>query len=375
MQHFGKHEVAFFKQESWSQKLKSGKTEAEGFFFFHVNALTNANKVLINLLDGWQLLTQQQQPDVITAFCVFFLFLLLSLNIFSFFFYMERNKEQHLARTCAVFFKRRLEQTWFCGTLGNRSERLSSGKLWANINEAFKLEKEKNTHPFLKKKKVWAAWRPAAEQRDRNIFYQQAPPTPPTLRGHRLIGAERQWQLGLMEPTTRKKKKTHCGWEGDVSVRFNLKGFNKSGRIGGRQRQCGLSVFTLTSASSRRVKKKKKKGVLLLLLLWRHGPRVTRWGGEKTRPCWLPEVSPNFQNVRVHSLFELNCLHTNHWLYMLSCINTKCRKWSRLSITVKNLKEYFTFKLFFIYVFVHICLQSCKDSFQTTWFSISISAI
>lgn len=267
MQHFGKHEVAFFKQESWSQKLKSGKTEAEGFFFFHVNALTNANKVLINLLDGWQLLTQQQQPDVITAFCVFFLFLLLSLNIFSFFFYMERNKEQHLARTCAVFFKRRLEQTWFCGTLGNRSERLSSGKLWANINEAFKLEKEKNTHPFLKKKKVWAAWRPAAEQRDRNIFYQQAPPTPPTLRGHRLIGAERQWQLGLMEPTTRKKKKTHCGWEGDVSVRFNLKGFNKSGRIGGRQRQCGLSVFTLTSASSRRVRKKKKKRRLVVVVV------------------------------------------------------------------------------------------------------------
>lgn len=70
---------------------------------------------------------------------------------------MERNKEQHLAKTCAVCFKRRLEQTWFCGTLGNRSERLSSGKLWANINEAFKLEKEKkNTHARsqLRKKKV-----------------------------------------------------------------------------------------------------------------------------------------------------------------------------------------------------------------------------
>lgn len=54
---------------------------------------------------------------------------------------MERNKEQHLAKTC-VFLKG-LEQTRFCGTLGNRSERLSSGKLWANINEAFKLEKKK----------------------------------------------------------------------------------------------------------------------------------------------------------------------------------------------------------------------------------------
>lgn len=41
-----------------------------------------------------------------------------------------------------VFFKG-TEQTRFCGTLGNRSERLSSGKLWANINEAFKLDRKK----------------------------------------------------------------------------------------------------------------------------------------------------------------------------------------------------------------------------------------
>lgn len=41
-----------------------------------------------------------------------------------------------------VFFLNGLEQTRFCGTLGNRSERLSSGKLWATINEAFKLEKK-----------------------------------------------------------------------------------------------------------------------------------------------------------------------------------------------------------------------------------------
>lgn len=40
-------------------------------------------------------------------------------------------------------FLKGLEQTWFCGTLGNRSERLSSGKLWVNINEAFKLEKKR----------------------------------------------------------------------------------------------------------------------------------------------------------------------------------------------------------------------------------------
>lgn len=66
---------------------------------------------------------------------------------------MERNREQHLAKTCAVFFKRRLKQTWFCGTLGNRSERLSSGKLWANINEAFKLEKEKKHTPTAPKEK------------------------------------------------------------------------------------------------------------------------------------------------------------------------------------------------------------------------------
>lgn len=39
-----------------------------------------------------------------------------------------------------LVFLKGLEQTMFCGTLGNRSGRLSSGKLWANINEAFKLE-------------------------------------------------------------------------------------------------------------------------------------------------------------------------------------------------------------------------------------------
>lgn len=39
------------------------------------------------------------------------------------------------------FFLEGLEQTRFCGTLGNRSGRLSSRKLWANINEAFTLEK------------------------------------------------------------------------------------------------------------------------------------------------------------------------------------------------------------------------------------------
>lgn len=40
-------------------------------------------------------------------------------------------------------FLKGLEQTGFCGTLGNRSGRLSSGKLWANINEALKIEEKK----------------------------------------------------------------------------------------------------------------------------------------------------------------------------------------------------------------------------------------
>lgn len=74
---------------------------------------------------------------------LFFFFL----NII-FYEYVERKKEQHLAKTC-VFLKG-LEQTWFCGTLGNRSVRLSSGKLWANINEAFKLEKKKKKEAHLK---------------------------------------------------------------------------------------------------------------------------------------------------------------------------------------------------------------------------------
>ena len=50
---------------------------------------------------------------------------------------------------CGVFLKG-LEQTRFCRTLGNRSERLSSGKLWANINEAFKLEEEGKKEAHLK---------------------------------------------------------------------------------------------------------------------------------------------------------------------------------------------------------------------------------
>lgn len=67
--------------------------------------------------------------------------------------YVERNKEQHLAKTCVFFFffLNVLEQTRFCGTLGNRSERLSSGKLWANINEAFKIgKKRKRNEAHLK---------------------------------------------------------------------------------------------------------------------------------------------------------------------------------------------------------------------------------
>lgn len=39
-----------------------------------------------------------------------------------------------------LVFLKGLKQAMFCGTLGNRSGTLSSRKLWANINEAFKLE-------------------------------------------------------------------------------------------------------------------------------------------------------------------------------------------------------------------------------------------
>ena len=58
-------------------------------------------------------------------------------------FLRECGKKQGTTSGKNVCFLKGLEQTWFCGTLGNRSERLSSGKLWANINEAFKLEKKK----------------------------------------------------------------------------------------------------------------------------------------------------------------------------------------------------------------------------------------
>lgn len=46
--------------------------------------------------------------------------------------------------------------------MGNRSERLSSGKLWANINEAFKLEKREKhgerKEAHMKFKKVEGFW-------------------------------------------------------------------------------------------------------------------------------------------------------------------------------------------------------------------------
>lgn len=57
---------------------------------------------------------------------------------------MSMWKKQGTTSGKNVFFKRgELEQTWFCETFGNRSERLSSGKLWANINGAFKLKKKR----------------------------------------------------------------------------------------------------------------------------------------------------------------------------------------------------------------------------------------
>lgn len=112
------------------------------------------------------------------AFSFFFFFFPSTYFLLFFFFYMERNKEQHLAKTCAVFFKRRLEQTWFCGTLGNRSERLSSGKLWANINEAFKLEKEKKTHTHCSKRKKFEQLEGRRRSSEIVTFFTSKPPPP-----------------------------------------------------------------------------------------------------------------------------------------------------------------------------------------------------
>lgn len=76
-------------------------------------------------------------------------------------FLWECGKKQGTTSGKNVCFLKGLEQTWFCGTLGNRSERLSSGKLWANINEAFKLEKKKR-EKGRKRRHTWslqqAAW-------------------------------------------------------------------------------------------------------------------------------------------------------------------------------------------------------------------------
>lgn len=79
------------------------------------------------------LTTTRADPDVITVFLFFSL---------STFFFLCGKKQGTTSGKNVCFLKGR-EQTWFCGTLGNRSKRLSSGKLWANINEAFKLEKKR----------------------------------------------------------------------------------------------------------------------------------------------------------------------------------------------------------------------------------------
>lgn len=74
-------------------------------------------------------------------------------------FLWECGKKQGTTSGKNVCFLKGLEQTWFCGTLGNRSERLSSGKLWANINEAFKLEKKeegrKGRHTWSLQQAAW----------------------------------------------------------------------------------------------------------------------------------------------------------------------------------------------------------------------------
>lgn len=59
--------------------------------------------------------------------------------------FVERNREQHLAETC-VF-----KGIWTNPVLWtNRSKRLSSRKLWANINQPFKLEKRLERGAHLK---------------------------------------------------------------------------------------------------------------------------------------------------------------------------------------------------------------------------------
>lgn len=98
-------------------------THSTGFFLFHIPSSTSP------FSSSWQ---QQEQ-------------ILMSLQCFCFFslatFFFLCGKKQGTTSGKNVCFLKGREQTWFCGTLGNRSKRLSSGKLWANINEAFKLEK------------------------------------------------------------------------------------------------------------------------------------------------------------------------------------------------------------------------------------------
>lgn len=101
------------------------QTDHQRWFHFHIPSSTSPSS------SSWQ---QQADPDVITAF--FFSFFLSQHHFLC-------GKKQGTTSGKNVCFLKGLEQTWFCGTLGNRSERLSSGKLWVNINEAFKLEKKR----------------------------------------------------------------------------------------------------------------------------------------------------------------------------------------------------------------------------------------
>lgn len=86
---------------------ESGKTEAEGPFFFvfyfHVSALRNANKVFINLADGWQILMRQQQPDVIIAFRFFLSFSSSSSQYIFFFLHGKKQGTTSGKNVCCVF--------------------------------------------------------------------------------------------------------------------------------------------------------------------------------------------------------------------------------------------------------------------------------
>lgn len=107
----------YLAQESWSQKLEEQKQKDNFLVFLVFTSTRYPTRIIffINLLDGWQLLMQQQQPDVITAFCFFFLFLHLPLNMFSFFFTWKETRNNIWQKRVLCFLKGDSNKPGFVG--------------------------------------------------------------------------------------------------------------------------------------------------------------------------------------------------------------------------------------------------------------------